>query len=114
MDRECQRNKITCANAWRKGKKAYAKAQYNLAVTYYKGQGVSKNIKASAKFMKLSAEQGLSQAQSKMAFMYKNGKGVLKDIKEAIKWRKLAAEQGDAVAQKLLESLLNNKGDPEQ
>jgi TPR repeat protein len=41
----------------------YAKAQYNLALMYANGQGVSQDYKEAVKWYRLSAEQGNADAQ---------------------------------------------------
>ena len=74
-----------------------AKAQYNLAYMYLKGQGVAKDYKDALKWFKKSALQGHTQAQYNLAVMYDNGEGVAKNYKGALKWYKKAAMQGDAL-----------------
>ena len=82
MARECQRNKMTCDNAWSKGKEAKVKAAYNIAVLYYNGDGVSKDFRQAVKWMRLAAEVGLPQAQNKMGVMHYTGKGAHKNLKK--------------------------------
>ena len=77
----------------------YAKAQYNLALMYANGQGVSQDYKEAAKWFRLSAEQGNAKAQTSLGFMYASGQGVTQDYKESVKWHRLSAEQGNANAQ---------------
>ena len=45
----------------------YAKAQYNLGMCYYYGQGVSKDISKALKWWRRAAEQGLVDAQYNLA-----------------------------------------------
>jgi len=80
-------------------KRGEAQAQGFLAAMYDKGQGVSQDYEAAAKWYRLAAEQGNASAQSSLAFMYSKGQVVPLDYKEALKWYRLAAEQGNADAQ---------------
>jgi len=84
-------------------------AQFNVAVMYEYGRGVEKNVKESAKWYKISADQGLDKAEFHLAVMYSNGQGVLQDYKEAFKWFLLAAENGNSSAQHNL-ALMYGKG----
>ena len=77
----------------------HAKAQFNLGVRYYNGQGVQRNYKEAVRWYRLSAEQGHAKAQSNLGVMYDNGQGVPQDYQEAVKWYRLSAEQGYAGAQ---------------
>jgi TPR repeat protein len=77
----------------------YAKAQYNLGVMHYHGQGVTQDYKEALKWHRLATEQGHANAQLNLAGMYYHGQGVTQDYKEALKWTQLAAEQGHANAQ---------------
>ncbi len=76
-----------------------AKAQYNLALMYYKGKGVPQDDQEAAKWYRKAAEQGNAKAQYNLALMYYKGKGVPQDDQEAAKWYRKAAEQGNAKAQ---------------
>ena len=80
----------------------YAKAQYNLGMCYYYGQGVSKDISKALKWWRRAAEQGLVDAQYNLAThisYYGDGDDVDKSIKEAVNWYRKAAEQGHIGAQ---------------
>ena len=76
-----------------------AKAQYNLGVCYYNGNGVEKDYQEAVKWWRKAAEQGDAKAQYNLGVCYSNGDGVEKDYQEAVKWYRKAAEQGIAVAQ---------------
>ena len=76
-----------------------ASAQYNLAILYYKGDGVDKDSAESAKWFRKAAEQGDDQAQYNLGVMYAHGNGVPNDDTEAANWFRRAAEQGSANAQ---------------
>jgi TPR repeat protein len=76
-----------------------ADAQINLALMYYKGQGVAQNYSEAVKWFRLAAEKGLEYAQLNLGLMYAQGQGVSQDYEEAVKWYRLAAEKGDADAQ---------------
>ena len=58
-------------------------AQYNLARTYYDGQGVLQNYEKALKWYLKSAEQGNSWAQRSLGKIYEGGHGVLENHQEA-------------------------------
>ncbi len=76
-----------------------AKAQYNLALMYYKGKGVPQDDQEAAKWYRKAAEQGNAKAQNNLGIMYYKGKGIPQNYQAAAKWYRKAAEQGDAKAQ---------------
>ena len=75
------------------------KAQFNLGVRYYKGEGVEQNYAEAVKWFRKAAQQGNAKAQYNLAFCYDNGKGVTQDYTKAVQWYRKAAKQGDAKAQ---------------
>lgn len=78
----------------------FAKAQYELACYYEKGQGgLAVDLAEATKLYLLAAAQGLASAQYKMGVFYHRGIYVAVDFKEAVKWYHKAAEQGHAEAQ---------------
>ena len=75
------------------------RAQFNLGMMNYNGQGVPRNHEEAAKWFRMAAEQSDVESQRRLGFMYANGQGVARDDREAVKWYGRAAEQGDADAQ---------------
>lgn len=75
-----------------------AEAQFELALMYERGNGVTKDVAEAAKWYRAAAEQGFAKAQTNLGICYRNGEGVTRDYAEALKWYKKAAEQGRAVA----------------
>ena len=63
-----------------------ASAQLNLGALYYAGQGVNKDLKEAAKWMRQSAQQGNGRAQFNLAMMYAQGEGVPMDFPRALVW----------------------------
>ena len=76
-----------------------AKAQFDLAGAYFKGEGIPKDDVEAVRWLRKSAEQGYAKAESNLGVMYVTGQGVAKDEAEAVRWLRKAAEQGDAKAQ---------------
>ncbi len=77
-----------------------AKAQFNLGVMYYKGEGgVPEDFVRAAEWYQKAAEQGDVGAQFLLGTMYEDGKGVPKDAIKSAEWYQKAAEQGDVGAQ---------------
>ena len=73
--------------------------QYNLGVSYAKGQGVKQDYKKAVYWYEKAAEQGYVVAQNDLGFCYGTGRGVKQDYVQAAYWYKKAAEQGNAMAQ---------------
>ena len=76
-----------------------AQAQYNLAVAYDEGEGVTQNKEEAVKWYRQAAAQGIAQAQYNLAVAYDEGEGVTQNKEEAVKWWRQAAAQGIAQAQ---------------
>jgi TPR repeat protein len=55
----------------------YAKAQNNLGLMYYSGQGVQQDYAEAIKWYRKAIEQGYADAQYILGVMYANGEGVL-------------------------------------
>tara|TARA_B100000315_G_C14592187_1_gene596533 strand:- start:4214 stop:4906 length:693 start_codon:yes stop_codon:yes gene_type:complete len=81
------------------------KAQFFLGQMYFKGLGVSKNIKNAFKWFSLAAEQDDSVALNNLGVMYDKGLGVLQDFKIASNYFELSAERGYALGQNNLGKL---------
>ena len=64
-------------------------AQYNLAVRYIAGEGVSQDYAEAAKWYRRAADQGDAMAQSNLGWMYYNGEGVPQDYVQAYMWLSL-------------------------
>ena len=78
-------------------KQGDVKAQYDLAVCYYKGEGITqKNYTEAVYWYHKAAVQGYTAAQYNLASCYKNGYGVIKDGNTALYWyeRALKDETG--------------------
>jgi TPR repeat protein len=86
----------------------YAKAQYNLALTYEYGRGVPQDYAEAVKWYRGAAEQELPEAQIILGFMYYKGRGVPQDYAEAVKWYRRAAEQEIPAAQYNLALMYDN------
>ena len=75
-----------------------ADAQFNMALMYERGIGVSKDEQESVVWYRKAAEQGNSNAQYNLAVMYENGRGTAVDYYQAHQWYRKAAVQGDGLA----------------
>ena len=69
----------------------HAKAQYQLAILYYRGEGVVQNDKIAAEWFEKAAEAGDADAQFNLALMYLHGRGVPQNFVRAHMWFSLAA-----------------------
>ena len=89
----------TALENWRPlAKQGVALAQYNLALMYYHGEGVERDLKEAARLYRLAAEQGVASAQNNLGVMYKNGEGVFQDLEKSYMWLTLAWVNGDEKA----------------
>jgi len=82
-----------------------AKAQYNLAVLYEKGEGVAQDSDKALAWYQKAAEAGNVNAQYNLGLAYETGEGVAQDYGKARAYYEKAAAQGDADAQNNLGGL---------
>lgn len=68
------------------------KADFELGLKYYHGEGVNQSYKEAFKYYMSSAEQGYEAAMCNIGLMYSRGYGVPQSYKEAAKWYGMAAE----------------------
>lgn len=74
-------------------------AQYNLAVSYERGNGVERDPLKEVEWLGKAAGQGHVDAEYKLASCYRTGTGIGADPAKAFYWYRRAAEHGDAEAQ---------------
>lgn len=67
------------------------RAQYQIGVLYYRGQGVPQDFAEAAKWFRRAAERGDADAQFNLGLLYVDGKGMPKDFVRALMWFDLAA-----------------------
>ncbi|WP_010488883.1 tetratricopeptide repeat protein [Pseudomonas sp. S9] len=72
--------------------------QFNLALMYEQGIGVTKDETQAVSWYEKSAQQGNSNAQYNLGVLYENGRGTPVDFAQANQWYRKAAAQGDALA----------------
>ena len=94
--------------------KNYANAQYNMALMYALGKGVTRSDAKALEWNQKAAEQGFAPAETTLGWMYHDGHGVKQSYEEAIKWYKKAAEQGYPRAEYNLGSMYYNGQGVEQ
>jgi len=76
-----------------------AAAQFQLALLYWLGNSVPKDLPKAVKWLQKSAERGSALGQSHLGSVYQYGIGVPKDERKAAEWFQKAADQGNTVAQ---------------
>lgn len=76
-----------------------AKAQTQLGVALYTGEGAAKDARKAADWFRKAAEQGEAEAQWRLGRMLEDGEGVPKDEAQAARWMRKAADQGLVLAQ---------------
>ena len=69
-------------------------SQYNIALLYFFGNGVKKNLEIAFQYCKKSALQDLPRAQNNLAFMYADGLGIKQNYVLSYKWAYLAYMNG--------------------
>jgi TPR repeat protein len=81
-----------------------------VAILYYGGLGVKRDLKAAAGWYEKAAQLGFVQAQFNLANLYYDGQGVSRDLKQAARWYTAAAEGGHPKA-KLYNAQMYDNGD---
>ena len=74
-------------------------AQKNLAICYFNGYGVEKDVEKAIYWWQKAADAGNSAAQKNLAFCYLKGDGVEKNVEKAVYWWQKAADAGNSAAQ---------------
>ena len=75
------------------------KAQHNLGVIHYFGEGVPPDIQEAIRRFRQAAEEGYASAQLSLGLIYERGDGLPRDTSIGAKWYRQAAEQGLTEAQ---------------
>ncbi len=79
------------------------RAAYDLALRYFRGDGVTRNNNQAVSWMRVAAEHGDLEAQKALGHLYMTGlEGIGRDPAEAHAWLLLAASRGDTESQQLL------------
>jgi localization factor PodJL len=73
-------------------------AEYEVAVRYAEGRGVTQSFNEAARWFERAANQGLAPAQYRLGSLYEKGYGVKKDLEAARRLYIAAAEKGNARA----------------
>jgi len=69
-------------------------AMYNIALLYFFGKGVEKNLPLAYEYCKKAAYKGSARAMNNLAYMYIKGFGTNKDYMSAYAWSEIAIENG--------------------
>ena len=74
-------------------------AELAVAVQYAKGEGISRDYVAAAKWFQTAADAGVTRAQYDLGVLYEHGRGVPLDYTQAVNWYRRAAEGNHPLAQ---------------
>ena len=74
-------------------------AMINLANMFEQGQGVERDLKKAAEWLRQAADLGDTRGQFQLGMAYEKGMGVERNPQTASEWFRKAAEQGDSTAQ---------------
>lgn len=78
-------------------------AAYDLALRYFRGDGIKRNSYQSIQWMRRAADRGHLEAQKALGRLYLTGLEEMgPDFREAEKWLSMAATAGDEESEKLL------------
>jgi localization factor PodJL len=77
-------------------------AQYEIAVRYAEGRGVTKDYTRAAAWFREAAINGVAAAQYDLGILYDKGLGLTRDPIEAVIWYQSAADQNQPIAQSRL------------
>src|SRR6266542_6608996 len=69
-------------------------AQNNLAVMYYQGGGIERDLEKAFYWFQQAAEHGCNVTQNNLAIMYYEGEGIERNLEKAFYWYQKAAENG--------------------
>ena len=81
-----------------KAEEGHAESAYFLGYKYYKGEGVTKDDKEAAKWLKIGADRNNAKAQSQLGVLYEEGVGVPENKVLAYAWYLIASKQDDKLA----------------
>lgn len=81
---DTQENKLKAFELYRKLAEENPRYGYDVAVMYWEGKGVEKNLSEALKLIMSSAEAGSSQSMSELAEIYLKGELVPKDERKAL------------------------------
>lgn len=91
------------------------KASYDLALRYFRGDGVQRNSYQALQWMRKAGDSGLLEAQKALGGYYLSGLEEMgSDPQEASKWLSMAAAQGDQESEALLDEALERKRSEEE
>lgn len=85
-------------------------AQYNLAILYFTGQGVQRDLGKAFQWTEAAAKQGHVNAQFNLGSLYMEGDGVARNVDQAVAWFGRAARAGHPDAAYFLADIYN-RGD---
>ena len=83
-------------------RKGGAEAQFDLGLSYDRGDGVKRNSTKAFEWYWKAAKQGLAKAQFNLAVLYFTGDGVEKNFEQVVQWFRRSAEQGVVDSQNYL------------
>lgn len=104
-----------CAAGWfrKAADRGHAKAQYNLGVLHYQGQGVPRDRAIAAQWFRKAADQDFMDAQYNLGVMLYRGEGLPQDRREAFALYAKAAGRGHMNSQYNLGTMyLEGQGAP--
>ncbi len=98
-DEENEDNEYTFDELYELAEEGNADAQFEVALAYEYGNGVTANPRIAFEWMWIAAHNHNLSGMNNLGSYYGKGIGVEQNDAEAFKWYKLAAEEGDAYAQ---------------
>lgn len=95
-------------------RKNIPEAQHNLALAYFKGNGIKQNADLARQWWEKAALNGHSQAQYNLSVLLwrARGKTNITQEKQALNWMRLAAKSGNAKAKVFIDTLPNKPSLP--
>ncbi len=88
------------------------RALNNLAMAYFRGLGVERNIREAVDCFERAVHAGDGGAAYNLGYIYQYGVGVVPDRARAIGWYRRASELGNANAHRMLGELLSQAAQP--
>lgn len=99
IEKEENEERLQFEKSLREAEQGDIGSQYDVALNYLKGKGITKDETKAVYWFEQSAEQGSIEGQFSSARLYAKGRGIQKSDTKAAYWYEKAAQQGKMEAQ---------------
>ena len=97
----------TALNNWKPmAEEGVSNAQYNVALMYHNGLGVTQDYNEAFKWLLMSSAQGNLNSIRLLSTMYALGNGIKKDYLKSYMWAKIGADNDDQNSKLMMDGLI--------